>query len=261
MAFDVNTFVIDHILRAVMTSTADGSYMWQINQITNPTLSVTADTSQAVDALNNPVATFNRGKSATFSAENSMFDLGLFAAQSGREKEIATTDKKIIAPAFETIDVGAGATVTLKHTPTEAITSIFLLKGDGTLGTQYVSNTTATADKFVYSEGTITLPTSVKAGQQIFVMYEYETEEAVQVVNDAVNFPKAGRMVVEVLGTDVCDPSTLIHAYIIFPNAKLDAAVDIDWTTEGTHPFTINAQQDYCDSQKVLFKIIIPKED
>ena len=31
MAYDVNNFVIDHVIRGYMASTADGSYMWSIN--------------------------------------------------------------------------------------------------------------------------------------------------------------------------------------------------------------------------------------
>ena len=91
-------------------------------------------------------------------------------------------------------------------------------------------------------------------------MYEYESQNAVAVSGDAVNFPKAGKFIMEVLGTDVCDPTTLIHAYIIFPNAKLDANVDITFATDGTHPFTLKANQAYCDSKKTLFSIVIPQE-
>ena len=65
----------------------------------------------------------------------------------------------------------------------------------------------------------------------------------------------------EVLGTDVCDQSTLIHAYVIFPNAKLDANVDISFATDGNHPFTIQAQQAYCDKEKRLFQIVVPDEE
>ena len=43
----------------------------------------------------------------------------------------------------------------------------------------------------------------------------------------------------EVLGTDVCDPTTLIHAYIIFPNSQLDANVDVIYTPDGKHPFNL----------------------
>lgn len=261
MAFDTNNFVIDHVIRGVMFSNADGSYMWGVNQITNPSLSIQTDTSQAVDALGVAIATFNRAKTAEFSAENSLFDLPLLAAQQGTEKKIASSSAKVLTPALETINVTGATSVTLKHTPVSDIKEIFVLKGDGTFGTRYASGVSATAEKFVYSDGTITLPTGLKPGTQLIAMYDYEAEEAVAVEATASEYPKAGKFVMEVLGTDVCDTTTLIHAYIVFPNAKLNADVDLDFTTEGTHPFTLVAQQDYCDSKKTLFKVIIPKED
>lgn len=244
-----------------MTQTNDGSYLFSINQIQNPTLSVTTEQTQAVDAMGTPIVTFDRAKQAEFSAENSLFDLNLLAAQQGVEKEVASADSKIVCPAFESFTVGTETTVTLKHTPTEDITEIFILNGDSTLGTRYTAGVGASATQFVYSDGTITLPTGIPQGTEMFVAYEYESENAVSVTADAFNYGKAGKFVMEVLGTDVCDPSTLIHAYVIFPNAKLNADVDITFETEGTHPFTIVAQQSYCDSKKTLFKIVVPEED
>lgn len=259
--FDVNNFVIDRVIRGAMYSSKDNSYLWGVNQITNPSLSVTTETSQAVDALGVAIATFNRAKNAEFSAENSIFDLPLLAAQQGTEKQIATSTSKITVPAFETIEIADETAVTLKHTPVDDVTEIFILNGDGTLGVRYAAGSEVTKEKFVYSNGTITLPTGLKAGTQLFVAYEYEAEEAVQVEATATEYPKAGKFIMEVLGTDVCDSTTMIHAYVVFMNAKLNADVDIDFTTEGTHPFTLVAQQAYCDSKKSLFKIIIPKED
>lgn len=268
--FDINNFAIDRVLRGVMVSTADGSVMWSINQITDPSLNVTAETAEVVDALGTPIVTFNRGKQAEFTANNSLFDLGLYAAQQGNEKEVATETKKILSPAFETIDIENGATaVTLKNIPCDAkgepvqITEIFSLNGDGTFGTKYVVATEASDTEFAHTAGAkeITIPTDLKAGDQLFVMYEYQAERAVAVTGDAINFPKAGKFIMEVLGTDVCDVTTLVHAYIIFPNAKLDANVDVSFTTDGNHPFTLQAQQAYCDKEKVLFKVIIPDEE
>lgn len=264
MAYNVNNFVIDHVIRGVMTSTADGSYMWSVNQITDPSLSITSDTAEAVDALGTTITTFNRGKSAEFTANNSLFDLGLFAAQNGVAKEVASATNKIITPAFEEITVAQGETSkVLAHVPVEAVTKIYQVKGDGTLGTVYESSTSATATKFVYDAEShaITYPTGMAAGTRLMVLYDYETENAVSVSGDAINFPKAGRFILEVLGTDVCDPTTLIHAFVEFPNAKLDANVDISFTTDGNHPFTIQCQQEYCDPKKVLFRIIVPEED
>lgn len=264
MTFDINNFVIDHVLRGIMTSNADGSYMWSINQITEPSLSVTCETAEAVDALGSAIATFDRGKKAEFSANNSLFDLSLFAAQNGVEKEVASTDASVVAPAFETLTLAKGETAkTLAHTPISAVTEIYQINGDGTLGTKYSLGTTASETNFVYDEEnhSITVPTGLAEGTQLFVMYEYAASKAVAVTGDAINFPKAGRFVLEVLGTDTCDPSTLIHAYLIFPNAKLDANVDISFTTDGNHPFKIICQQNYCDAKKVLYQLVIPDEE
>lgn len=262
----INNFVIDRVLRGIMLSTADGSYMWSINQITDPSLNITSETAEAVDALGSTIATFNRGKSAEFSASNSLFDLGLFAAQNGVEKEVATSSHTIITPMFEDFEIGSGETAhVLAKAPVEPIAKVYVLNGDGTLGTAYEVDAAATTTKFGYNQGTRTLtyPTGSGApavGTQFIVIYDYACDNGVAVTGDAVNFPKAGRFILEVLGTDTCDPTTQIHAYLDFPNAKLDANVDLSFTTDGNHPFTIQCQQNYCDAKKTLYKLIIPDE-
>lgn len=261
----VNNFIIDHVLRGIMTK-KNGEYMWSINQITDPSLNVALnDTAQAVDALGTPIQEFDRGRSAEFSAANSIFDLSLYAAQMGKDVEVASATATITVPAFEEIDVAGteSETYVTKKTPLEAIDKVYALNPDGTLGTAYVVGTAASATEFAYDEAshTISLPTGLEAGSQLFVMYEYASEQATAVTADAINFPKAGKFVMEVLGTSVCDPDTLVHAYVVFPNAKLDGNVDYSFTTDGTHPFVIRAMQNYCDKEKKLFSIIIPEED
>ena len=265
----VNNFVIDHVLRGIMTK-KNGEYMWSINQITNPSLNVAlSDTAQAVDALGTVIQEFDRGRSAEFGAENSIFDLSLYAAQMGRDVEVADgtvvngVKNVITVPAFETIDVTGAETYVTKKSPKEPIAKIYLLNGDGTLGKAFAAGTAASADEFAYAEDThtISLPTGLEKGVQLFVMYEYESEKATAVTANAIDFPKSGVFRMEVLGTSVCDPDTLIHAFVEFPNAKLDGNVDFTFATDGTHPFTIRAMQDYCDKEKKLFSIIIPEEE
>lgn len=242
----INNFIIDHVLRGMMFSTADGSYMWGVNQITDPSLNVSSETADAVDALGSTIATFNRGKSAEFSASNSLFDLGLLAAQNGVDKEEASSSKKIVAPRFEELTYdGKANSVVLSKIPTEDVATIYLLNGDGTLGQAYSSGASASTTKFVYdsSTHTITYPTGLSAGTRFMVIYDYEMEAGVAVTGDAVNFPKAGRFVLEVLGTDTCDPTTQIHAYLELPNAKLTSDFEISFTTDGNHPFTLQASQ------------------
>lgn len=262
--FDINNMVIDHVLRGIMVSSSDGSVLWSINQITEPQLSITTESAEAVDALGSTIATFYRSKKAEFTANNSMFDLGLYAAQNGTEKEIASSDHKVVVPVFETLTVSdENKEVVLKHTPKANPSAVYLLKGDGTLGDKIEYSSTTAAGKFTYdsADHKITLPTTVTAGQEYFIQYEYESEKAVAVTGDAINFPKAGKFIMEILGADVCDQTDLIHAYVIFPNAKLKADVDVSFTTDGNHPFTIEANQAYCDSKKTLFQIVVPDEE
>ena len=92
MAFEVRNFVIDRVRRGIMLHSETGALMWALNQIENPSLNVTAETTDAVDALGVPIATFNRAKQAEFSAESSLFDLGLLAVQSGTELDVSSAN-------------------------------------------------------------------------------------------------------------------------------------------------------------------------
>lgn len=252
---DVNNFVIDRIIRGVMTSTSDGSYLWGLNQITNPQLSMTSETVDAVDAVGTTIMTFERSKAATFSGENSVFDLGLLAAQTGSEKEYGTDGTSILAETFETIDV-SGTTVELAHTPVGEIARIYVLNADSTIGKEYKAGASATANEFKITGKSIELPTTVTSGQ-VFVMYQYNSNDAVRVVNKATEFPKAGKFVLEILGADACDPTALIHAYLVFPTAKLSSNTDLTFSTDMTQAFEINCQQSYCSQDKELWYLVI----
>jgi hypothetical protein len=241
----------------VALSQKDDSVLFSINQIQNASLNCASESTDAVDAMGTPIATFYRAKSAEFSAENALFDMNLMATQLGTSKKVASAAAKIVVPAMESFTANGG-TYTLKHAPKVAPTEVYALNGDSTFGTKYTKATQASATAFAIADKTITLPTGLEAGTEMFVMYEYETENAVEVINSATNFPVGCKFVMEVLGCDVCDQTNLVYAYVIFNNAKLSP--DFDWSiaTDGTHPFSMKAQQDYCDKEKRLFSIIIP---
>jgi hypothetical protein len=202
--------------------------------------------------------------------------MNLMATQLGTQKKVANTENKIVVPAMESFIADGTGSYKLKHMPIVKtdekgaemkdendnklyVTEIYELNGDSTFGTKYEVATSASDVAFAYASQTITLPTSVTKGTELFVMYEYETENAVEVVNSATKFPVGCKFVMEVLGCDVCDQTNLIYAYVIFPNFKLSP--DFDWSvaTDGAHPFSGKAQQEYCDREKKLFSIIIPE--
>ena len=262
------------IVRGIAVSQGDnaklgistGDVLFSINQIQNASLSCTSESTDAVDALNVPIATFYRAKTAEFSAENALFDMNLLATQAGTTKKVASADAKIEAPCFQTVDLTSATSYTLTHTP-KATPKVYVLNGDGTLGEKVEIATTA-AEKAIAITGTtvsvVVGDAGYKVGEQLFFMYDYDADGtegngAVEVVNSATNFPVGCKFIMEILGCDVCDNTNLIYAYLIFNNAKLSP--DFDWSiaTDSVHPFSMKAMQEYCNKEKRLFSIVIPE--
>jgi hypothetical protein len=235
-----------------MYDTKTGELLWSLNQIQSPSLNMESETVEATDALGTPIMSFDRSKSCTFSAENAIFDLSLLAEQVGTE---AKTEVRNI-PVFETLTVEDGA-VTLNNTPVDAVAYVYVVNGDGSLGTEYAVNDEKT--DFTVSGKKITFNVEIENGTQIFASYEYEGK-ATYVMNSANNFPKAGKFVMEVLGRDVCDSTTEIYAMLVLPSAKLSASTDISFETEMTQGFELTAQQNYCSATNELFTLIIPED-
>ena len=227
--FDINNFVIDRVIRGVALSQKDDSVLFSINQMQNVSLNCASESTDAVDALGTPIATFYRAKSAEFSAENAIFDMNLMATQLGTAKKVASSTAKITAPAMESFAYGTG-NYELKHTPKTVPNEIYVLNGDSTFGKKFVKGTAASATEFAITNKTLALPTGLAEGDELFVMYDYETDSAVEVVNSATEFPVGCKFIMEVLGCDVCDQTTLVHAYVIFNNFKLSP--DFDWSNK-----------------------------
>ena len=262
MAFDLNNFVIDRVRRGTMFSDTTGEALWSITQIKDASLNMSSETADATDALGNVITQFDRSKNAEFSGTNALWDLGLSAAQFGNTKDIASETNVIRTPMFEHLAVANGK-VTLKHTPAGTtgaeIKYIYALNDDATLGQRYELGTTVSKDQFTLDASTKTINTPTGVTGNIAVFYDYDSTEAVMIENNASEFPKAGRFMLEVIGKDTCDSTATYVAYIVFPNAKLKSDMDLNFSTDGGHPFTLQMMQDYCDLEKRLFNIFIAK--
>ena len=264
MAHNLNNIVIDRVLRGVFS--VKDEIIFALNQVKDLSLNQTSESQEITDALGVSIAELMRAKSLEASANNAIYDFSLLSAQYGTEKVVASADKKVVTPTMESFEVtatdGAVDTYTLKHTPIEAPKAIYELNGDSTLGAKYVSGTAASATEFAYADGVITLPTGVSAGADMFVMYEYETENAIEIVNSGNNFAKMGQMVFECLVFDVCAPEEKMFAYLILPRFQLSN--DFDWSIGGDsqeHAFSGKAHVDYCSKGKELCRIVVVDDE
>lgn len=177
---------------------------------------------------------------------------------------MATASKTYNVPYFDELKIETADAATLARTPAAGTFKfLYKLNGDGTLGEKFTVGSSAAGNTVTVTTKAVAFASGKAAvGDRFAAFYEFEANDqagASQVTNNAVDFPSAGRFVMEVLGVDVCDPSTLYSAYIEFPNAKMTSDFDLTFTTDSKHPFTLRAMQDYCDPEKRLFRIVIPE--
>lgn len=270
MAFNINKLIIDRPIRGMMMSQT-GDIFWSVNDFKDPRMSATVESQQAVDALNTPIMEFDRAKTVEFSATNAGFDLGLFAARAGLEKQNASEDKIIMVPAWDTLPGKSGTPIILNHNVSEAaaIPFIWALTKDGSTGVRYSrSETQVSATEFTVtiSEGStsVNLPSGITTETTFLIPYEYaangdDKNGAIEVDYSSNNFPKAGTFVMNVLCHDICDSETEYLAWIIMENAKLSSEIDITLNPEMTDDFTIKAMPAYCSEDKRCFRIIVPE--
>ena len=244
----INSFLINRVL-SVTGFDGDENILYRLTQPQNVGLSTTSETAEVVDALGSPIAVFDRSKAAELTGENAIFDLSLLAEQHGVKVQ-NTVDS---VPCFETIAVTAdnkGKEVALAHTPVDdTMVKAYALNGDSSIA----STLTATV-----ADGKITIPET--DATQILVSYEYKPDAASMVVVSADKFATAHKIVVEILGCDVCNTEDLIYAYLIMDQAKMSSDTDLTFGTDLVHSFTVSAQVSYCDPNKKLFYIVIPED-
>lgn len=264
---NIKNFVVDKVRHAVAFDRLTNEMMYHLTEVQNPSLGSNADSKQCIGADGAPIMTLYTAKSATFSAESALLDFGLMAAQYGTEMVDATAEATILFPAIEEFVLKQDQTeIVLANVPAgEAGAEIkyIYVTNPGAVATRYELGEAASASTFVLAaaDKKITLPTGLKAGDNVFVYYEYNATSGARILNSAKNFPKSSKFVLDVLGHDVCNKDTMYAAKILFRNAELSPNVDISLATDGNHPFEITANQEYCSTEKGLFEIFIPNAE
>lgn len=244
----INSFLVNRVLSVTGIDSKD-NILYRLVQPQNISLSTSSETADVVDNMGSVLATFDRSKSAELSGENAIFDLSLLAVQHGTTVNTEVAE----VPCFETIvvtETNKGTEISLKHTPIDdTAVKVYALNGDSSLGE--VMAVTVDAGKF-------TIPAETTAAQ-ILAVYDYKPTAASMVTVSADKFATSHKVVVEVLGCDVCNKEELIYAYLIFPSGKMSSDTELGFSTDLVHSFTVNAQVEYCSPDKKLFMIVIPE--
>lgn len=263
----VDNLIFDHVLSGTFYDKTTGEAKLRLNQVQNPSLSNTGET---VDIMSNTgvmIAQLDRNKGATFSGENALKNMQLFATQAASEIEYAAESKPVLVPAFDIVETVAGTTeYALDHAPKDdAFDGVYILTPGGNLGKKLDMEDAAGDGVFAYSNGKVTVkfstegvPGTCSAGESLIFMYDYEEKaKAAQFVNRADEFSKPMRAVFEILAHEACSVQDKIYVLLEFPSVKLSSSFDMDMNPDAAQPFELQCMVDYCGRDKSLYRLIV----
>lgn len=259
MAFDKNELILDKVRSLAAHDLSTGEMLFRLTSLEDPNLTCTAEGEEVTDAVGAVITTLYRSKKATFSATNSLISLDLAAAQYGAKKEVADADAKILDYTYDILTIADGS-AKLKHKPTNKDDVKFIYSVEnGEVGKSFKAAAQASATEFVIDdEGAITVPTGLTG--KIYVEYQFETENAVRIVNKASEFPEACSVVIYAYFRDKCNENIVYSGKIICPKAKLNPeSVELALTSTGKHAFELTMMKDYCveEGEDQLFTIVV----
>lgn len=261
---NLNDVIFEKIIKIEQYNSRDYSLMWMATQLEDATLDVTSEERVVNDALGSPIAKFFRGRSATLSVTNALFNLPVAAAQSGNSAGLVrgTAEKKIQVPMSETITT-SGTTITLAEkplgTPGAEIPFIYAMDGTGYWTRKYSLGSIVSENEFTLdaTSKTITLPTGTPNGTRIMVNYTGEKQDALQFTATGNDSPRAGIAHLWVKCHNICDVSSVVYGVLVCENAQLDGNYQLNFTPEGKHSIQMQLMQNYCDPDKLLYKFFM----
>ena len=258
----INNLLIEKVDEAVFSNNS-GQVKWTAADVSSPKISVTSESKEKTDAIQNVISKIFQGKKAEISFESAFFSAQMIAAQSGTDIVRASSSSPIVTPFREVIKVGASSTtIKLGHSAlTGSIKEIYVQEKDRSLGKSYAFASAAGANAFPFSGDTITLPTSgIKEGDNIVVYYEANVTDGIKVINTSDSKSDAGILRLYVLFKDMCDEDVKYKGVVEFPSAQISPDCEIGLAFDDTYSYTLSANKKYCSDTETLFTIYVPSE-
>lgn len=255
---ELSTLILDRVRRVLTKDPTTLEPKIYLTNLSDVSLSATTESDEVVDAIGMRIAELDRVKNMELTG-NTMFNTDLLAAQWGSEVQHASDENKIPMHFFDVFDVKDGMTeVKLTHLPSNDIKYISRVGKIGGVAKNYAVAAEATAEAFsvVKDTGVITLPTGVTG--RFVVEYEFLATDGIAFESTATSFAENCIALMEVVYRDPCNQSLKYAGFVEMPNAKLVGDVDVSFSSDMQHPFTLHPNVDYCSEDQMLVRFSVP---
>lgn len=246
MAFKIDDMIVDRIQVAYMETTS-GDPIGTLTQLSEATLEVSAESTDAVDKNGTLIKRFWRGKTGTFTATNAMLNLNVMAQMSGTSKKDASVagDASYFAavPGLAIVKVAANSKATLPGFVAGSA-KVNYLYNNGTMGETVDAGDYTIAVPTGETDYVFTAPATQPSTDvdRVIVRYNRTADSGVAIKNSADKFPQTIRLILKVLIVDPCDASQLRAAYIDIPSFQPSPEVSITFSSDGTIDFSGDLQ-------------------
>lgn len=264
--FNPNELVLERIRAVEEYDPATSELVGRYTQIEEPTLNLSAEGTEVVDAMGATIATFYNAQKGTFGFNNSLFSLDLAASQFGGKKIVVTSGAKIKMPVSEILTIGEDHTVTLKYTPVgvkgSEIKYVKLINSNNTFGKTYtVTSTEPSGEQFKLEATSKKLTFPADTTGRVFINYTKETETAVQVDKTTTGVPQVKTLQIHAIFHDPCNTNLVYSSVIYVPRAQIDpSSIDLNLTPDGKHAASYLLNKEYCSEEGKLFTIFVSED-
>ena len=227
-----------------------------MDELQDTTISNTQDNTDITGKNGTPIARLKRNKAVTISGNNGFLVGGVIAAQTGADVETGSFTVRTM----EILTVAENA-VTLTNEPRGAvgaeIVAVYKRNQNGTLGTKFEQDTTASTGKFSYTSKTITFNAGeLEDGDQVVVFYDMEVTNAARISNDSNTYSKTLRLYIDVTATENCD--NVYHGQIYCGRADFTGNFDLSIGSDGAvQAFEAQSMRDTCSGSGTLWDFYI----
>lgn len=204
-----------------------GEYKFTLDELQDATIANSEETTDQTGKGGRLINRLKRNKTVTVSGNNGMLSSGMLETQSGGQ--FTHKNDAIVSWTDYLVVTNDAATTSFKATGTAGaeIKKLFVRNADGSAGTEYVQDATASQGKFAYTpaSGTITFAADeIEDGTEVVVVYNRAISGEV-LENMSDNYAGKLQLFIDATGEDKC--SNVYHIQFYVPKADFNGTFDI----------------------------------
>ena len=247
--------------------------VWKCSDVSHFRISQDGETSRKRDATGATVFRLNTNKSATVSFDVAQWDFNIISAISGSEmRKLDGTDnpydiEPICIPYAQSFtltasDIELGYIELQEHPRTNAFgyyeVSAHKLSREDSIEQAYQQGAIPDATHFSIADNNLLmLPTSMREGDIIEALYEFNAYSGVEIINSALTIPETWKVRFLLLVSPICDTNRIMSVWITANNASPDISGELNFELEENIPIRLELGCSACDDKRKLYEIVL----